>query len=65
MLVDGIEYSNEEFGGRAKSLKFFRKRRSKRCTKYGNEIASLAAGKKFGVAKYANIYRYPSIYIHT
>lgn len=54
MLVDGIDYENEEFGDRAFDGKFMS---TKSCTEFGNSLASLAAGKYAGVAKNANIYR--------
>ena len=55
ILADGIEYDNEEFGGRAFHEKFLPETG---CTRYGTELASLAVGKDYGVAKNARIYRY-------
>ena len=54
MLVDGIDYENEEFGGRAFDGGFMPK---KLCTEFGTGFASLAAGIYAGVAKNASIYR--------
>ena len=54
ILAEGLEYDNEEFGGRAFHGNF---KPETGCTEYGTELASLAAGKDYGVAKNANIYR--------
>ena len=55
MLVEGIDYENEEFCGRAFDGGFMP---IKPCTKYGTHLTSLTAGKYAGVAKNAHIYRY-------
>ena len=63
ILADGIDYGNEEFGGRARDGGYRTLYRQQRCTKYGTEIASVAAGRYSGVAKNSNIYRYVATYI--
>ena len=57
MLADGIDYDNEEFGGRAREGGFKTQYYVHRCTKYGTELARVAAGRYAGVAKNSNIYR--------
>ena len=54
MLAEGIDYDNEEFGGRAFDGKFMPENE---CAEIGTNLASLAAGNDYGVAKNANIYR--------
>ena len=54
ILVEGIEYDNEEFGGRALHGEFMPE---SGCANFGTELASLAAGRDYGVAKNATIYR--------
>ena len=54
ILAEGIDFDNEEFGGRASHGEFMPEND---CAKYGTELASLAAGKDYGVAKNATIYR--------
>ena len=54
VLAEGIDYDNEEFGGRAFDGKFMLENE---CAEFGTNLASLAAGKDYGVAKNANIYR--------
>ena len=55
ILAEGLEYDNEEFGGRAFHGNF--KPETGCAAEYGTELASLAAGKDYGVAKNAKIYR--------
>ena len=54
IFAEGIEYDNEEFGGRALHGEFMPE---SGCANFGTELASLAAGRDYGVAKNATIYR--------
>ena len=58
IMVDGIDYNNEEFGGRASDTGYRTLFRQQKCDKYGTKLASLAAGTYSGVAKNSKIYRY-------
>ena len=54
MFAEGIDYDNEEFGGRAFHGEFMLENG---CSALGTELASLAVGKDYGVAKNATTYR--------
>ena len=54
MLAEGIDFDNEEFEGRALHGEFMPEND---CANYGTELASLAVGRDYGVAKNATIYR--------
>lgn len=54
ILAEGIEFDNEEFQGRALHGEFMP---ANECAEYGTELASLAVGRDYGVAKNATVYR--------
>ncbi|XP_071508303.1 extracellular serine proteinase-like [Diadema antillarum] len=58
VIGTGVNEKHEDFGGRAVNIYDFRGENStgRDCSGHGTHVASLAAGKKYGVAKQAKVY---------